>query len=41
MSLGIPEGREVGETLQRLLDEVADGTLENEKEALTRRVLLN
>lgn len=41
ISLGIPEGRKVGETLQRLLDEVTDGTLENEKEALTRRVLLN
>lgn len=39
MALGIPEGREVGEILHRLLDEVAGGTLKNEKEALKNRVL--
>ena len=32
-----PEGREIGQTLQKLLDEVIDGDLPNEKEALTAR----
>ena len=32
-----PEGREIGQTLQKLLDEVIDGNLPNEKEALTAR----
>ena len=34
---GAPEGREIGQTLQKLLDEVIDGDLPNEKEALTAR----
>ena len=32
--IGIPEGHEVGHVLKRLLDEVIDGNLENEKSAL-------
>ena len=32
-----PEGRVIGEILQTLLDEVIDGSLPNEKEALTAR----
>ena len=37
MTLGIPQGRELGRILNRLLDEVTDGELENEKEALLLR----
>ena len=37
MALGIPQGRELGKILNRLLDEVTDGELENEKEALLLR----
>lgn len=38
MALGIPQGPKLGELLNRLLDEVSDGDLENEKEALLTRV---
>lgn len=37
MALGIPQGRELGRMLNRLLDEVTDGELKNEKEALLLR----
>ncbi len=38
MALGVPQGPELGKLLNRLLDEVTDGDLENEKEALLTRV---
>lgn len=38
MALGVPAGRRLGEILRRLLDEVCEGTLPNEKDALLRRV---
>lgn len=34
LQLGIPEGHQVGETLQKALDAVIDGTVDNNKEAL-------
>lgn len=37
-ALGIKQGREVGEILERLLDGVVDGTLENERQALLKVV---
>lgn len=37
MALGIPQGTELGRILNRLLDEVADGILENTTEALLLR----
>ena len=36
LALGIPEGRQVGEALQKALDAVIDGAVDNEKEALVR-----
>lgn len=36
LALGIPEGRQVGEALQKALDAVIDGAVDNEKEALAR-----
>jgi len=38
MALGIEEGPAVGEALQRLLEDVMDGAVPNEREALLRRV---
>ncbi|MBQ5777559.1 MAG: HD domain-containing protein, partial [Oscillospiraceae bacterium] len=38
VELGVPRGREVGNLLSRLLDEVISGELENEKTALEERV---
>lgn len=37
MDLGVPEGKQVGEMLDALLDEVIGGTLENERGALLAR----
>lgn len=38
MALGIPQGPAIGAVLTRLLDEVTDGTTENEASTLLRRV---
>lgn len=41
MAAGVPQGRAIGETLNRLLDAVMDGTLPNEKDALMQAVVQN
>lgn len=38
MALGVPQGPELGKILNRLLDEVTDGEVQNEKEILLTRV---
>ena len=37
IAMGLPRGKEIGRILTLLLDEVIDGTLENEKETLLRK----
>ena len=37
ISIGVPEGKEVGRILKLLLDEVISGTLENDREVLLSR----
>ena len=37
LSLGIPQGKQLGEILRKLTGEVVDGTLENRREALIDR----
>ena len=39
MEAGIPKGRELGEILKTLLNEVIEEKIPNEKEALTDRAL--
>ncbi len=39
ISLGIPAGKQIGIILNKLLDEIVDGTIDNTKEALTKRAL--
>ena len=39
ISLGVPKGKEIGRILNELLSLVMDGTLKNEKEALTETAL--
>lgn len=38
LAVGIPAGKEVGDTLHRLLDLILDGECENNKEALLKRI---
>ena len=40
LALGVPEGKQVGVILNALLEEVLDGKLSNERDALTARVQL-